>query len=407
MPTWEFAAGIPTGFAFSGTFTRWLPVAGYLTANIDTETHAQAKVQTSYTWTNLYAICTAWGTNDLTLRSRVGAVDGNLLVTVNGTGTFQDTVNSDSLVSGNLINWQWSRVTGGSATLTLIGSTLQDASTNTTFQCSNDNSVTAGIPDSVTRWTGISGRLSSGVGVGMATTETAVQYTIRRATTYSNLRVFFRVNGLNGATLWRMRVDVGNGAQSISIAAGGTGAFEDTTNTDVVASGSEINYQIDTTASTLSACNPVLAQVTHTSTGREMAAGSVLPSSITADAYYGPEGEVGSGTATESQVQLAARAAFTAKNLMVNVTAHGADASDIFFRKNTANTLLTVNVPSSSTGLFEDTTNQVSIAVTDLYNYFRDGAGESISITIIGMEQGPGDAIFDLPGNRLNVLLRL
>ena len=63
--------------------------------------------------------------------------------------------------------------------------------------------------------------------------------------------------------------------------------------------------------------------------------------------------------------------------------------SDFFLRQNTANSALTVNIQSSSTGLFEDTTNQVSIIATDLYNYFGD-IGGSITPSIIGMEQEPG-----------------
>ena len=392
MPTWEMQVAHPSGQAFTTTITRWFHIAGFITGNISVEAEAQDKVFSSNTWANLYTVCTAWTTNNLTLTSRVGAAPGAQTVTVTGTGIFQDTTNSDSLVSGNLINWQWSRVTGGSVTLTLVGSTLQDAATNTTLQLANDLSSAGGVPFGLTRFAGICGRMVDGVGSGMSLTETNVQYTIRRATTYTNLRAYCNNNSWNANTLWRFRVDAGNGNQLLTIGAGATGVFEDTTNSDVVVIASKVNYQADTTASASGSGRIVFSQVTHISTGREMAAQSTMPGTSSTDNYYLAEGAAG-GTLTETDVQLAARAAFTAKNLMVNITAHGAAASNIFLRVNTANSALTVNVPSSSTGIFEDTTNQVSVAIGGVYNSFRDGGGESITIAIIGMEQVPDDAI--------------
>ena len=374
----------------------WSSVAGQL-QNESPETRTQAKVYSSYTWANLYVRCTTWATPNSVVNSRIGSANGNQTVTLTGTGVFQDTVNTDSLVDQNLINIQHDQVGGapGSKVYTLWGSTLQDTGTNTTIALSTSGRIVL-IDFGVTRFTTVHGQLNASA--GLATTEADVQYRIRRATTYSNLRVFLSDNSINGDSSWRLRIDTGGGAangnQVVTLTASTTGAFEDTTNSDPVAASDEINYSL-VTGGTSGTMAFTLAQMKHISTGREMAAAIPVGVSQTSDVYYVAESG-GAAPSTESDTQIAARAAFTAKNLVVNIVTNSITAgSDYYLRRNGANSALTLNVPASSTGLFEDTTNNVSVAVTDTYNFFFDHpAGvQSITATIIGMEQGPDDAI--------------
>ena len=391
MPTWELAVGSTSGSSSFSTTNRFPAVAGFLTPSL-TESGAQLKVFSTYTWANFYVRCLTWLTANHVLRSRVGGLNGNMTVTVTGTGVFQDTINTDSLVSGNLINYI-AESSSGAKTYGMWGSTLQDTGTNAIVQMANQQSnAGTSITFGITRFGPIAGRL---IGTAMATTETDVQYTIRRATTYTNLRVSVRSNTFDGATTWAFRVDAGAGAQSVSIAGGTTGAFEDTTNSDVVAAASEVNHSINTTASTLGVIFMGLAQVAHISTSRETATAIPIGGSNASDRYYGAEAD-GTSTVTESDSQIAARAAFIASSLFVNITAHGASSGvNYFLRQNTGNSALTVNVPASETGLFENTADSVSIAVADVYNYFQDhgGGAGGITPTIIGMAQGPTDAI--------------
>ena len=410
MPTWEFVSGGLTSFG-TVAVTRYHPLSGSPGAD-PTESLTQTKIYSSYTWTNLYVVCTNASGGDFTVRSRIGAAFGNMIITITTTtGIFQDTVNTDSLVDGSLIDFEVKKLVNGTHTIPLIGSTLQDTATNTTLQIAKAQEIAAfAIAFGLTRFTGIGGLLCNTGTPGMSTTEAPVQLTIRRATTYSNMRIALETNSLDAATTWSFRVDLANGAQTISIGAGLTGTFEDTTNSDVVAVASEVNYQIDTTASTLGSFRAVLAQLKHISVGREMANMRSVATARTSDGYWPPEGNA-VASATEADEQVAARAAFTGKNLFVYVTAHvaGGTGTDVSLRIDGVNSALTVNVPSAATGVFENTTNQVSVAVGVKYNYFGDisAGGGSWTPTIIGMEQGPDDAIYDLPQGKLNVLLRL
>jgi hypothetical protein len=58
------------------------------------------------------------------------------------------------------------------------------------------------------------------------------------------MSLFVNANGENSATDWNFRINGANGNQTISIPAATTGFFRDVTNTDTVAVGDLINYQI-------------------------------------------------------------------------------------------------------------------------------------------------------------------
>lgn len=408
MPTWEFTAGDTSGGGTYGSnLTRFSGIAGRL-GNATNEAGFQAKVFSTYTWANLYVrVKTMTFVGSPTVRSRIGAVNGNLLATITGTGVFQDTVNTDALVSGNLVNFVVAtpNEVGESTIFTLVGSTLQDTGTNATLAITS--ALAPAVNFGLTRFAPIGGLL--GAASVLATTESTIQYTMRRAVTFTNIRVTLIANTINtGTTVWRLRVNGADVNQLANIAAGATGAFEDTTNTDDVVAGDEVNHQV-TTSGTSGSINPRLAQLAQISTAREVITSTNSPATSSTDTYLGAEGDA-LRSVTESDAQIAARAAFTANNLFVNITAHGAsNGVNFFLRQNGANSALTLNVPASTTGLFEDTTNSVSIAVADTYNHFQDhgGGAGSITVAIIGFSNGPDDALFDLVGSKLNILLRM
>ena len=349
-------------------------------------------MRSSYTLANMYVRVTANTTvADSTLRSRIGAVDGALVVTVGGglTGAFQDTVNSDSLVDGNLVNF--SVVTPANVlTTSLVGFTMVNASGDDTVLVSN-SFLGAGLGQNagLTRYRAIGGTIST------TGTESDQQYTVRSTATLSNLRAFVVSNSLSVTTTMRTRKNLGNGAQSVSILTLETGSFEDTVNTDSVAAGDEINYQIVTPAGAGTIATH-LFQVKSAGTGRPTVHGFTAGLATNfADRFVLAEGggtDLTAGPGTEAASQIAARSTFTASNLFVNVILHGVTGGVGFFlRLDGVNTALTLNVPDSTTGLFEDTTNTVNLISGNLYNHFVDHGGGvgDIEFPIIGFQNGP------------------
>src|SRR3990167_11137323 len=77
-------------------------------------------------------------------------------------------------------------------------------------------------------------------------TEANRQITYRSAGTLSNLWVNVDSNTLDGTTTIRTRINGANGAQSVSFASSTTGIAEDTTNSDTIVAGDEVNYSLVT-----------------------------------------------------------------------------------------------------------------------------------------------------------------
>lgn len=379
MPGWEIGAGTTSGLVLAAGLVRSLATYGYL-ATFSAEADAQIEVNESYILEKLFLRVTANATTaSSTIRSRKNGANGGQSVSVGAglTGVFEDASGSDSLTSGDLFNGHVTVGAGGSLTLSILSFLLTHLTDNVPILGAGGvGSATA------TRYFSLGGSLTS-----VTATETASQYSFRASATLSNFRIRVSSNGRTDSTIFRTRINDANGNQSISVAASTTGFFEDTTNTDAIVSGDEVNGQFEITAGS--------GTITFTSfcaksasAGYQAMVGNPSGLAINADGYITAQGRL-FGSATEADAQRIARSGFVTRNMMVNVSAHGAsNGVNIFLRKNGANSALTVNVPSATTGFFEDTANSVSFVDGDTYNYFLDhgGGAGSCTLTIIGFE---------------------
>ena len=381
MGTWVIGGAFAPGRAVILTADFFFTPAGNLFLHAAAvETRAQLIARASYTLGNLYLRVTANTRSDSVIfRSRVGAGNGNLTVTVTttATGVFQDTVNTDSLVDGSLFNAMADQAGGtGTLTFTIFGFTLEDASGDAPILASSSDQGDG--PGNVTRFVPPAG------GIRIGGTESVLGYTFRVASTLSNMRFFLRFNVLTGTLVVQPRINVTNGNQTVTVAGGGTGAFEDTTNTDSVAAGAEVNYSLVAgLPAGGGAYGLTTMQMKSSSTGLQvLSAAAAGTLSFASDQYVPAQGD-SNITTTEASTQIAARVAREAASLFVSVEAHGAsNGVDVFLRVNTANSALTLNVPSATTGIFEDTTNQVSLVSGDVYGFFYDHAGGAGSCDI-------------------------
>ncbi len=391
MPTYELVAS-EIGSSY-GAGPDYTPCPGVLADNgVSTEAQAQILARSTISLKNLFFRVTASTAGTQTVRLRKNGVNGNLVASAAfpATGAFEDTTNTDSLVTGDLFCLELSGAGGGIRTVSMVGLTLNDTTGNNTLIASTNllGGETFGPADlGVTTYAAVLGRCLSNV------TEASTRYTVRNAGTYSNLRVFVSANSAVGSSTVRFRKNTANGNQSFSIAGGATGSFEDTTNSDTVVSGDIINYQVVVPDLFL---RMRVMQSKVVTTNQIMAAmGGAI--GVSADNYVPANGNAGVNVSTtEAFTQKTARSAFTASKMYVNVTSHGLTSGvNIYFRLNGVNSALTVSIPQSTTGIFEDTTNNVSVVSGDLYNFFIDhgGGAGSISLIAIGFGDGPTDVI--------------
>lgn len=175
-----------------------------------------------------------------TLNSRIGAADGNIAVSITAstTGLFEDTSNTDTVTSGNLVNMAIVGTAGaGSMTITIYG--MEFTTTNKKSHVYSAAPSTTAFSTGTTYWLPLSGviYLSS-------SNEAFHQYKARFASTITNLQTYVTANLATTADTLTIRKNANNGNNSVSITALTTGLFEDTMNSDSIAIDDLVNYQL-------------------------------------------------------------------------------------------------------------------------------------------------------------------
>lgn len=387
MAKWPLLIGLGGGWTQGVSLTRYWTIIGDLDYHA-TEANVQILIRDTYTLNRLYVRVTANTlTAATTIRSRKNSANGNQIISVGAgaTGVFQDVVNSDALVSGDLINTSVVTVAGGtSIRITLIGYVLVSA-TKKTFIIASCFPIGDAVTFGTTKYDSYMGVLAGN------TTELNAQYTLRTPSVLSNLSVQVTSNSLDAAANYRLRINAGNGNQVISVGAGLTGRFEDAVNTDNVAAGSLVNYSISGVGSTVGFINQMVMQVKSTSMGQQIGeanASATFTLNSAATRWWPLQGQITQPSTVEANSQIAAQAYLRGKNLFVSIATNGMGGSTTFnTRKNGVNGNLSLSVPSVTTGVFEDTTNSESYTPTDLICYQGLGVGGgSLTVRMIGME---------------------
>lgn len=221
----------------AGNQNYFFPFAGTITSSI--EANAQFKVKSTFTAQNLYVFISS-NNGSISIQSRKGGATGNLsiLASLSSTGAFEDTTHSDSLVSGNLYN-TWSSFGKSSPSITINNISIDLLSNLGRTHYIAGNPSPATIATSITNYCATADRPS------YSTTE-ANKQTAFLGCSMSNLESFVSANGITATSTIKFRKGAANGNQNISYTTGLTGYLEDTTNSDKVLVGNEIDYQIIT-----------------------------------------------------------------------------------------------------------------------------------------------------------------
>lgn len=377
-----FVNGKSDGEALASSNTFYFSLTGNdVFSTVVVEDDVKIRISTSVTLKNLLIRITGNSlTSPSTVRTRKNGANGNLSVSIpaGSGGTFEDTVNSDSLVDGDDANYQIVvGTTGTSMTVTVLSCMIEHATVETSYLATLN---VATLNASSTTYAPVNG-------ANFNATEANVQYTIRFSATGARLGCFVDANSLGGATTVRTRKNNANGGQSLSVPAGSTGFFEDTTGTDSFAAADIINYQIVSGGKGAQSIHferfHDRLDVTATDNFIIMsAAGSPATVSFGSTVYRILGGTSHPGGETGVQAKIRA-SDLTGNNFFVRISANSVNgASTLRTRNNGANGNLSVSVAANTTGIFEDTVNSDSYVIGDLVNYEIVTGGTSGTMTI-------------------------
>ena len=210
------------------------------------------------------------------------------------------------------------------------------------------------------------------------TTETEFQVPVRDAGVFSNMYVLVTSNSIAASSVITLRKTGTATGVTVTYTSTQTGIKEDTSNTDTFAATDTGNWQLVTGGASGTILIKIAAlQFDPTTAGDCVtfflvgvnAAKAISVASTTN--YFVPNGQIGTLVTAEATQQWRARAAFTAQDFSVYVTANTRTTDTVFgTRKNTGAGGQTVTYTSGQTGAKEDTSGTDTLAAGDDYNYY-------------------------------------
>lgn len=363
---------------------------GAISAAIATEAQAEIPVRVagvfSKMWISVLANTrTTAGTARFRIDTGGGPGDGNqtFSITALTTGDFQDASNTDTVAAGSRVDMSITSGTGGSSFTYTGPSVVFDVAGVQAQNRVSSSGIPTGSAASTTYYFGIGGSTS------LVTSEAQVQQIARTALTLKNFATYVVTNARSTTTTSGSRVNTANGNLAVSIGASATGLFEDTGNSDTVASGIPIDAFLTTGTGTGDIITSFIGYEVLAADGSFIlyngtAAGTAVNLSTTT--YFSASGRLSANT-TETQRRVLASVPFVATRLQVYVSANTVTATTtVNFRRGTSNDM-NVSIGSSATGLFEDTTNSSSVVATDYINYqvVTGGSGTSCTFTFMSV----------------------
>lgn len=382
MPSAVMTSGRISVSATSSNY--YVSIGGSALGITTNEQRMYTKIYDDLVWNKAWVRITA-NTRDgtCTFVSRKNGATANQSIAIGAglTGAFEDAINQDNLVNGDLINY--SMIIGGttgSIGHTATRSILTHGGSEVSYVCcpGSTNNLAAGV-----HHLSIIGRhFGSGV-----VTEASANIKARGSATLSKLRIFISTNTTTSpSTLIVLKNSIA-GNQSITIGAGLTGFFEDATNQDSIVDGDLICHRLTNGGGgNIIFQNAQMRNVAATS-GR--IAGAYFSAGTSAwtfglTNYSTLEGELGTYvTELESQIDIEQAARIYGVRMYINTnTVDG--ASTLTLRKDNASTNIAVIIGAGLTGAFEDASNTTDLISTSLVNWLWVTAGTTGSIAVKG-----------------------
>lgn len=232
----------PANVMYAPGATTYFAIVGELRGD-GTEAHTQYTCRVASTLSKLH---TYVDTNTLnviaTIRPRIGGADVNSVcsIPVATSGLFEDGVNTDAIAIGNLICHELELPAGAGGIYVSFMSFQSDSTGEWIGEASGQEAI---LNDGDVRYWVIDGKISS-----FSAAEAATQMPVQANGTARNMLLRIPSNTLNDSSVWRHRVNGGDGNLVITVAGWATGTFEDLVNSDALITTDSWNWEVDATA---------------------------------------------------------------------------------------------------------------------------------------------------------------
>ncbi len=218
------------------------------------------------------------------------------------------------------------------------------------------------------------------------TTDTRAYIPIRQAGTLSKLRANVNGQALGGSAFTiRTRKGASAANQSVAVPLNTTGIFEDGSNSDTVSAGDQFLYGTDTVtgAGVATTCSICVTFTPTTTSDLYMRWAGKSNSLASATTQYRPIPSNGGSDTVAANVSCYVCGACAMRDLYARVATNTLNgATTIVTHINSGDGSVTLTVPTSTSGLFEDSTNTDTLTTADQVSVKLSSAGSSGSAVI-------------------------
>lgn len=360
---------------------------------VSTEARAQAVARVAGTFSKFAVNIDATGTSR-TYRFRVNAANGNQVVNPTDTtaGVYSDNSNTDAVSAGDKFDFSTSST--GTPNAYWFRSVFEATTDHACYYSGSHGSYsTASAQAFFALATAGSGPLTSG--------EANVQAKARCAGTLRYFQAYISGNGRGTDSTYKTRINGADGNCTITVTAGATGLFEDTSSTDTVADGDLVNFAVTNGSGAGGIDAQFVGCWIVTTTGKNdlfsnFVTGTARAASGTASYHPFVGTPASSATEANASVQHGFDGRASRLRIYLSANTYSADATATL-RIAAADVTQTITLTAGATGWFEDTTHTDDFTANqDCCVKIVGGTSGSITIRTIGVTEGPSTTAYTL-----------
>lgn len=357
-----------------------------------TEAFTQAAVSEDMTFSKLGFNIVSGGSGTNNCRFRDAGGDGSQLASVAGANPAEDGSNTDTLTTGDLFNVALTD-NGTDPVYAWIKCNVEFASGHGCmhFGAGNaNNTVPVYDVESATRFIGINGQLSN----DGTNSEVTVQIRNRAYALWDAFQVRATANARTNDSIFRNRINAGNGTGIVTFGAGVTGLLQDTAIGDAVADGDLLCASItldtgteDLAVSIVGGTFKCAAGVFKSECAALQQAGTARTASSTAN--YNPIGGTINLAAALTDAQARVKPGFNgvASNLRIYISANTLTGDATLKLMQNGSAVITTTITAAATNQwFENTVNTAAFDSDDVFSFeFDEGTSGSMTILTVAV----------------------
>ncbi len=241
----RLSAGSYTSGYTADSTTAYAQLVGQVAPSSTLEPAAQTQIPKAGVIKNLaIVILSNARTTDSTARIRLNGANSSITTTITalGTGTFEDTTNTENVAAADLVNF--SVTTGAGAAEVLSVQTISVDYISTAAQ----GMLSVGLAQALTQAANITNYIQVGGNLVAGSTESEKRLKARETFAFSGLTISVTANTVTADSFLRLRKNGADGNMLITIPTSTTGFFVDNTNSDIIDAADDVNYSLTTGA---------------------------------------------------------------------------------------------------------------------------------------------------------------